>query len=199
MARAALTIIGLTGSIGMGKSTAAKIFESLDVPVHVADDAVHALLKKNGRAVPAIKKLFPDVVVKGAVDRKKLGAHVFHNAKALKKLEAILHPLIRKDRAAFIAAAKKKKAKAAVLDIPLLFEAGIDRECDITICVTAPYKVQKERVMARPDMTPEKFRAILKQQMPDKEKRRRADYVVQTGKGLAHTRSHLKKILSGLI
>jgi dephospho-CoA kinase len=191
-------IIGLTGGIGMGKSTAAKILRDLGLPVHNADDAVHALLRKGGKAVKPVAKYFPESFKGGAIDRKILGKLVFNNSRKLKQLEKILHPLVHKSEADFLRKVRKRKIPAAILEIPLLFETGAEKRCDFTICVMAPKPVQKARVMKRPGMTPERFKAILSRQMPDSEKQKRADLVVQTGKGIADTKKRFIYILSEL-
>jgi dephospho-CoA kinase len=178
-----MKVIGLTGSIGMGKTTAAELFRRRGVPVYDADRAVHGLSAKGGRAVPAIGRAFPGVVIDGAVDRKKLGAVVFKDAKALKRLEAILHPLVAEERQAFLRRMRARRKKAVLLDIPLLFETGNDALADVIVVVSAPAFLQTARVMKRPGMTAEKLAGILSHQMPDAEKRRRADLVVRTGAG----------------
>jgi dephospho-CoA kinase len=190
-----MLVIGLTGGIGMGKSTAAKILQEFGLPVYHADKAVHLLLKKGGAAVKPVAKLFPDTLKKGAIDRQALGEIVFGDDAKLKKLEKILHPLVQKMENEFLSKAKKRKALAAVLEIPLLFETNGGKRCDFTICVTAPKDVQKERVLQREGMTPAKFAAILKRQMSDKDKRAKADYVVHTGDGYAKTVEQLRRIL----
>ena len=191
-------IIGLTGSIGMGKSTAAKIFRGFGLPVYNADQAVHALLAKGGKGVKPVARLFPDTLRNGAIDRRALGHQVFTSPAKLRRLENILHPLVQQAERAFVNKARQKKVKAGVLEIPLLFETKANRRCDVTICVTAPQAVQKERVMRRPDMTAAKFRAILKLQMPDREKRRRADHIISTAKSTADTRRQLTRLWAGL-
>jgi dephospho-CoA kinase len=193
-----MLIIGLTGSIGMGKSTAAQILRGFGLPVHNADRAVHDLLKKGGAAVRRVGKLFPAVIRRNAVDRAMLGRTVFHNPRKLRQLEKILHPLVRKTERVFLQKARRRKSPAVILEIPLLFETGAEKRCDLTLCVTAPKAVQKKRVLKRPGMTEAKFRAILKCQMPDREKRRRVDYVIGTGKSVADTRRQLQKTLEGL-
>jgi dephospho-CoA kinase len=187
-------ILGLTGSIGMGKSAAAKIFQGLGLPVYNADEAVHELLRRGGKAVKPVARLFPATLKKGAIERRALGREVFSASAKLRRLEKILHPLERRAERAFLLKARKRGAKAAVLEIPLLFETKADARCDLTLCVTASPAVQKERVMKRPGMTAAKFRAILKRQMPDREKRRRADVVVDTTKGLAATRRQVLRL-----
>ncbi|MCW2235537.1 dephospho-CoA kinase [Azospirillum canadense] len=191
-----MIVLGLTGSIGMGKSTAARMLKRMGAPVCDSDAVVHGLLAKHGAAVPAIDAAFPGVVRDGAVDRRALGAAVFGNAEALKRLEAILHPAVREAQRVFLARAARRGVRVAVLDIPLLFETGGERRVDRTVVVTAPFLVQKARVLARPGMTPEKFAAILLRQTPDAEKRRRADYVVNTGDGRLRTRRALGKIIA---
>ncbi|NTU76628.1 MAG: dephospho-CoA kinase [Alphaproteobacteria bacterium] len=190
-------VIGLTGSIGMGKTTAAKILKGLGLSVFDADKAVHALMRKGGKAVKPIATLFPEAVESGAIQRRKLGHAVFQDPGRLKKLEKILHPLVRGDERAFLARARRRGG-AAVLEIPLLFETGAEKLCDVVFCVTAPRAVQRERVLKRRGMTPSKFEAILKRQMPDKEKRKRADVVIDTSKGLAPTRRKIEKIVKKL-
>lgn len=193
-----MKIIGLTGSIGMGKSTAAELFRRRGVPVYDADRAVHGLSAKGGRAVPAIARAFPGVVVDGAVDRKKLGAQVFGDDKALKRLEAILHPLVADIRRAFLHRARARRVSAVVLDVPLLFETGGDALADVIVVVSAPAFLQTERVMKRPGMTREKLAGILSHQMPDGEKRRRADLVIQTGTGKRAAQRQIDRLLAGL-
>jgi len=194
-----MIVIGLTGGIGAGKSTAAKILSKKGLPVYSADAAVHKLLGKGGAAVRQIEKLFPGAVKKGAVDRQALGKIVFSAPKKLKQLERILHPLVRKTEAVFLVKARKKGAKAAVLEIPLLFETGAEKRCDTVIVVTAPLHVRKARVLERKGMTAAKFKAITRQQMTDAEKRRRADHIVPTADGLAQTRTRLGKTLKTIL
>ncbi|WP_448205206.1 dephospho-CoA kinase [Azospirillum sp. sgz302134] len=191
-----MIVLGLTGSIGMGKSTAARMLASMGAPVCDSDAVVHGLLGRHGAAVPAIDAAFPGVVRDGAVDRRALGAAVFGNPEALKRLEAILHPKVREAQQSFLRHAARRGVKVAVLDIPLLFETGGERRVDRTVVVSAPFTVQKARVLARPGMTPEKFAAILARQTPDAEKRRRADYVVNTGDGRLSTRRALREIIA---
>jgi dephospho-CoA kinase len=190
---AVLIIIGLTGGIGMGKSAVAKILRGFGLPVYNADRAVHALLKKGGKAVKPVAKIFPEVLKRSAIDRKILGRIVFGHKHKLKKLEKILHPLVRREEKRFLAKARKQKKPASVLEIPLLFETGGDKRCDVTICVMAPKKVQMARVMQRPGMNRQKFKAIQALQMPDKKKRQLADYVVDTGGSIGATRGRLVK------
>jgi len=187
-------ILGLTGSIGMGKSTAAAMFRHDGIAVHDADAAVHDLLRRGGAAVPAVAKAFPEAVRDGAVDRKALGALVFGKPEALRRLEAILHPLVRRRMRRFLQQAGRRGDRLVVLDIPLLLETGGERFCDAVAVVSAPRLLQRQRVLARPGMTREKFAAILAAQMPDREKRRRADQVVPTGLGRRQTRLALRAL-----
>ncbi len=191
-----MRILGLTGSIGMGKSSAARIFRRLGIPVHDADHEVHALTREGGRAVPAIARAFPGTVARGVLDRKALGARVFADTRELKRLEAILHPLVRASQRRFIAANPRKKL--VVLDIPLLFEGGNERRCHAVMVVTASRTIQRQRVLRRPGMTEEKMANILAHQMPDGEKRRRADFVVPTGAGFRSTLRRIRIIAKHL-
>jgi dephospho-CoA kinase len=194
-----MIVLGLTGSLGMGKSTAAALFRRLGVPVHDSDAAVHRLLAPRGAAVAAVAAGFPGVLRRdGGVDRTALGARVFGDQAALKRLERILHPLVRRSQKRFLAAARAQRRPLVVLDVPLLFETGGERRCDRMVVVTAPAFLQRRRVMARPGMTEARFRAVLAQQMPDAEKRRRADYVVPSGLGRAVTFRRLKRIVAAL-
>ena len=197
-----MVILGLTGSIGMGKSTAAADFRRLRVAVHDADETVHALMAPGGAAFDQICQAFPGVRSKVGIDRKRLGDLVFADMAALKKLEAILHPLVRKQKTEFLKRSALRRQNLVVLDVPLLFETGGEAKCDAVVVVTAPTFVQRARVMARPGMTTEKFESILAKQVPDLIKRRSADFVVQTGLGriaslrkirhIAHTAPFLK-------
>ena len=195
-----MIIIGLTGSIGMGKSTAAAMLRELGVPVHEADAEVHNLLESGGKGAIAVAAAFPPNAYaaiyksQNSVDRKKLGEIVFHNDQERIMLESILHPLVREAQDQFIRHQKSLGHNIAVLDIPLLFETGRETALDYTIVVTAPYFIQKMRVLSRPGMSEEKFWAILKRQMPDVEKRARADFIVHTGLGRAYTMRQLKSI-----
>lgn len=173
-------LIGLTGSIGMGKSTTAGLFAAAGVPVWDADTAVHRLYARRGAAVPAILALCPQAVRDGTVDRGALKSWIARDAEALGRIEAAVHPLVTAARADFIAAAARAGADMVVLDIPLLFETGAESTVDAVVVVSAPAEVQRARVLARPGMTEDHFKAILDRQMPDAEKRRRADYVVET-------------------
>lgn len=191
-----MIIIGLTGSIGMGKSTVAGMFADAGIPVHDADKTVHRLY--SGRAVPLIEAAFPGTTANGAVDRQKLAAAVLGDAAALKRLEAIVHPLVREDEQAFLKTARESGAAIAILDIPLLFETGGSSRVDKTVVVSAPPEAQRERVLARPGMTVEKFAAILSKQMPDAEKRARAHFVVDTGGTFEETRRQVGEIIAAL-
>ncbi|MBD2748162.1 dephospho-CoA kinase [Microvirga sp. BT688] len=185
-------VLGLTGSIGMGKSATADLFRRLGVPVHDADATVHRLYR--GRAAPLIEQAFPGTVADGTVDRAKLGAAVLNSPERLKELEAIVHPLVREEEENFLACVSAL-APIAVLDIPLLFETGGDRRCDAALVVTAPAHVQRERVLARPGMTAEKFSAILAKQMPDADKRARAHFLVDTSRGFASAEAQVRSIV----
>ncbi|HEX7752643.1 MAG TPA: dephospho-CoA kinase [Novosphingobium sp.] len=189
-------VLGLTGSIGMGKSAVAAMFAELGVPVFDADAAVHALQGPQGALLPAIEAAFPGTTGPGGVDRAKLGAAVFGDPAALKRLEGIVHPAVAAMRRDFFA--DHADAPLVVLDIPLLFEKGAAR-VDAVVVVSAPAEVQRARVLARPGMTEAKFEAILKLQMPDAEKRARADHVIDTGVPLAETRAAVQRLVRGLV
>jgi dephospho-CoA kinase len=189
-------VLGLTGSIGMGKSATAGLFRDFGVPVHDADAAVHALYR--GPAAPLIEEAFPGTVSEGVVDRAKLAARVLGDADAMRRLEAIVHPLVRREEVSFLRDATRGRRDLAVLDVPLLFETGGETRCDAVLVVTAPSEVQAERVLARPGFTPEKLAAILANQMPDSEKRRRAHFVVDTGSGFPRARAQVSDIVRAL-
>ncbi len=189
-------ILGLTGSVGMGKSTTAGFFADAGVPVHDADAVVHRLYED--AAVPAIEAAFPDTTNAGKVDRTRLAARVLGDDAALKRLEAIIHPMVQDAEARTIATARARGDKVVVLDIPLLFETGADARVDAVVVVSAPADVQCARVLGRPGMTEEKFAAILAKQMPDAEKRRRADFVVDTSGGLDAARDQVRAILDAV-
>jgi dephospho-CoA kinase len=191
-------VIGLTGSIGMGKSTAARMLREMGVPVFDADATVHRLLARGGAAVRPIEAEFPGTVRDGAVDRQELGRRVFGNDEGRRRLERIVHPLVGRAERQFLARAARERRPVVVRDVPLLFETGGHKRCDATVVVTAPPHVQAQRVMARHGMTPEKFAAILRVQMPDARKRQRADFVVPTGRGRQVTREALAAILHRL-
>ncbi|MEN9932427.1 MAG: dephospho-CoA kinase [Pseudomonadota bacterium] len=190
------TIIGLTGSIGMGKSTVASMFRQLGVPVFDADAEVRRVQGPGGRALAAIEELFPGTTHEGGLHREKLGAAVFGDHGKLRALEQILHPLVAEAQSAFLGQHRLKPA--IVLDVPLLFEKGGWRRCHLTVVVSAPFRVQRARVLARPGMTREKFAGILKGQMPDREKRARADVVIETGRGRRETWLAVKRVVRSL-
>jgi dephospho-CoA kinase len=189
-------ILGLTGSIGMGKSTTARMFRGCGAPVHDSDGTVHRLYA--GRAAPLIEEAFPGVTRNGVVDRGMLGQRVLGNAIAMKRLEALVHPMVREEELAFRAAAVAARTSVAVLDIPLLFETGGDRRVDAVVVVTARPETQRARVLARAGMTPERFEQILARQTPDAEKRTRAHFIVDTEGGLASAGRQVSDILRAL-
>jgi len=191
-----MIVLGLTGSIGMGKSATARMFSEAGVPVHDSDEAVHRLYA--GKAAPLIEAAFPGVVVDGSVDRTRLAARVLGDAAALKAVEAIVHPLVRADADAFVARHRAAGAPLLVLDIPLLFETGGRGRVDKVAVVSAPAAMQRERVLARPGMTAEKFEAILARQVPDAEKRRQADFVIDTSRGFDVARAEVERIVAAL-
>lgn len=191
-----MIVLGLTGSIGMGKSTAAKMFREAGVPVHDSDEAVHRLY--SGKAAALIEAAFPGVTRDGTVDRTLLGQRVLGDAAALKTLEGIVHPLVRADADAFLAGHRQAGVPLAVLDIPLLFETGGRGRVDRVVVVSAPADQQRNRVLARPGMTEEKFESILAKQVPDAEKRRLADYVIDTGSGFNVTREAIRVVIGEL-
>ena len=190
-----MIILGLTGGIGMGKSTAAGAFRRARIPVFDADAVVHRLQARGGRAVRAIATAFPGTVRNGAVDRAALRQAVLGKPDALPRLEGILHPMVREEERAFVARARRRGARAVVLDIPLLLETGGDERVDRIIVVSAPHAVQMHRIRARRRMSDADVRAVIARQMPDAEKRRRARWVVPTGLGQALTLRRLKAIL----
>jgi len=181
----------------MGKSTTAGFFAELGVPVHDADAAVHRLYE--AEAVPLIETAFPGTTAEGAVDREKLARRVLDDPAAIKKLEGIVHPLVRAAEEQFLAEAARKNTRVAVLDIPLLFETGGDRRCDAVVVVSAPEDIQRIRIFSRPGMTEQKFAGIVANQMPDAEKRRRADFVVDTSKGFDAARAQVREILARIV
>jgi dephospho-CoA kinase len=189
-------ILGLTGSIGMGKSTTARMFEEAGVPVHDSDKTVHRLYA--GKAAPLIERRFPGSTADGVVDREKLAKAVLDHAGALKELEAIVHPLVREDEKLFLEKERGTGTPLVVLDIPLLFEVGAEDRVDKVAVVSAPPEVQRQRVLSRPGMTEAKFEAILEKQVPDAEKRRRADYVIDSGNGLEPARRTVERIIEEL-
>ncbi|RDV04052.1 dephospho-CoA kinase [Undibacter mobilis] len=186
-------VLGLTGSIGMGKTATAKMFADEGIPVQDADAAVHALYE--GKATALIEAAFPGTTADGKVDRAKLGAMVIGKPDAMAKLEKIVHPLVARERDDFLTGAEKAGADIVVLDIPLLYETGSDLNCDAVVVVSAPAELQRERVLARPGMTEERFAAILAKQMPDEQKRARADFIVDTSRGFDAARDQVREIL----
>jgi dephospho-CoA kinase len=191
-----MLVLGLTGSIGMGKSTVAAMFRAEGIAVHDADAVVHALYR--GEGAPKIEAAFPGTTLDGVVDRGLLGARVLDDPAALARLEAIMHPMVAASRDAFLTEAEKTGARLAVLDVPLLFETGGDRRVDAVVLVTAPEAVQKERVSRRPGMTLERLAVILARQMPDAEKRARAHFIIDTGGEFAATARQVRAILRAL-
>jgi dephospho-CoA kinase len=189
-------VLGLTGSIAMGKTTTAKLFAEAGVPVHDADAAVHRLYE--GEAVAAIEAAFPGTTKDGKVDRAALGQRVLNAPAALQRLESIVHPLVRQSEQRFLESAEKSGAKVVVLDIPLLFETGADRRVDAVVVVTAPPEVQRARAIER-GLSPAQFEALLARQMPDAEKRARADFVVDTSRGIEAARAQVRDILAAVV
>lgn len=192
-----MLLLGLTGSIGMGKSTTAKLFEEAGVPVYDADATVHKVYE--GEAAPAVEAAFPGSTVNGKVDRQKLSAMVVNNADAMKRLETIVHPMLRSHQLKFLDDAEKSGAPVAVLDVPLLYETGGENRVDAVVVVTTAPEIQRERILARDNMTPEKLDAILARQLPDAEKRKRADFVVDTSHGLEPVRQRIGEILREVV
>lgn len=188
-----MIVLALTGSIGMGKSTTAAMFRDLGVPVHDADATVHALYA--GKAVPAITELFPEAVKNGVVDRAALGAVVLRDAEAMKRLEAVIHPMVWAEEQAFLSSARKRGDAMVVLDIPLLFETGGEKRVDGIVVVTCEPDEQRRRVLARPGMSEQKFEAILARQIPDSLKRQKADFLVVTDGGLDEARRQVADIV----
>lgn len=191
-----MQILGLTGSIGMGKSTSADMFREEGIPVYDADATVHRLYA--GRAAPLIEAAFPGTVRDGTVDRKQLAGHVVGKPDAMKRLEAIIHPLVHEEERAFLARARETGAALVVLDIPLLFETGGENRVDQIVVVTAPADIQRARVLARGTMSEEQFAAILKKQVPDAEKRARADFIIRTDQGMEAARTTVRDIITAL-
>jgi dephospho-CoA kinase len=193
-----MIILGLTGSIGMGKTTAANLLRKLGVPVHDADEVVHRLLRKGGAAVALVEAAFPHTVWGGQVDRPRLAARVFGDDAALKQLEAILHPLVQAEERRFLQRNLRRRQPVVALDIPLLFETGGDRRCDAVAVVTCPGFLQTQRVMARHGMTRNKLEVIRQRQMNDHDKRRQADFILPTGSGRRVTLVKLRAALASL-
>ncbi len=188
-----MIVLGLTGSIGMGKSTTAKLFAEAGVPVYDADATVHKIYQ--GEAAPAIEAAFPGTTVNGKVDRNRLSAQVVHDPVAMKRLEQIVHPMLRSHHQKFLQDAEQAGAPVAVIDVPLLFETGGEQRVDAVLVVTTTPEIQRQRILARDNMTHEKLDAILARQLPDAEKRRRADFVVDTSDGLEPVRARIRDIL----
>lgn len=193
-----MIVLGLTGSIGMGKTTVTGQFADAGAATTNADAIVHALLEKDEKVIAAIGEQFPEAIDDGKVSRQKLGAAVFNDDIAIRKLEHILHPRVRAAEVSFVLKSQKEGKELVVLDIPLLYESGADARCDAVVVVTAPEDVQRERVMSRPHMTEEKFRAILSRQLPDAEKRTRADFIIETHKGLEHSAEAVQTVIAAL-
>jgi dephospho-CoA kinase len=193
-----MIVIGLTGSIGMGKTETARMFMAEGIPVSESDAIVHRLYDRDGAAVKPVEALVPGVVVEGRIDREKLAKYLGAHPRDFARLEAIVHPLVRAEQEKFLKEARRRKSRLAVLDIPLLFETGRDRDVDKIVVITAPADVQRRRVLARPGMTPEKFASILARQLPDEEKRAKADFIVDSGRGLDHARAEVRRIIAHL-
>jgi dephospho-CoA kinase len=191
-------LVGLTGSIGMGKTETARMFAKLGIPVYDSDAAVHALYDAGGAAVPLIESAFPGSVKNGRVDRARLMEQLNADKAAFKKLEAIVHPLVGEDQRGFLERAAGQGAEMVVLDIPLLFETGGHARMDAVVVVSAPHDVQRKRVLARPGMTPDKLDSILSRQVPDAQKRAQAHFVVETDQGLEHAFEQVKRVVAAL-
>lgn len=194
-----MKIVALTGSIGMGKSTTSTMFQDLGVPIWDADAAVHRLYSPGGAAIAPLQALIPEAIGPEGVDRGVLTARILRDATLLKQIEAIVHPLVGKDRADFLAAAREKGAPLVIVDVPLLFETGGEAYVDAVIVVSCPADIQKARVLARPGMTDEKFQAILARQTPDEIKRAKSDFVIETGLGLDAAREQVGKVYAALM
>ncbi len=191
-----MIILGLTGSIGMGKSTTADMFRAEHIPVHDADQTVHQLYMNE--AVIPLGKMFPSAVVNGIVDRQELGRIVLADRFKMQQLEKLVHPMVREKEISFLQNARDDGAFLVVLDIPLLYETGGDSRVDAVVVVSASFAEQKKRVLARDGMTEEKFRSILKNQLPDEEKRKRADFVIDTGSGLENAHQQVREVIQQL-
>lgn len=193
-----MKIIGLTGSIAMGKSTVAIMLRRMGIPLFDADRVVHELIKPKGAALPLVQQAFPQMVEDGILDRMAMAQLIFNDVAAKKRLENILHPLVAAARDRFLDHARRQRKRMVILDIPLLFENGLEKICDAVIVVSAPNFVQKARALARPGMSAEKLSLILAQQWPDWKKKRQADYVLHNGLGKAHTWRQLKRLIEDL-
>lgn len=193
-----MIVIGLTGGIGMGKSTAARAFRRLGIPVHDADATVHRLYGRGGAGVRTIGAIAPDAIVDGAVSREALRRRALTDPAFLARLEAAIHPLVRREERRFLARCRRRRSPLAVLDIPLLFETGGDRRVDHVVVVSAPAATQRTRVLGRPGMTEARLAAILARQMPDAEKRRRAHTVIRTGLSRHHAQRGIRRLVARL-
>jgi dephospho-CoA kinase len=193
-----MKIIGLTGSIAMGKTDTARLFAEQGIPVFDSDEVVHKLYARGGRGVVAVQKLYPEAVVSGAVDRRRLAAGLVRDPALLAKLEALVHPLVRAELTEFLAKQRRRSSPLVVVDVPLLFETGRENEFDAIVVVSAPAEMQRARALARPGMTDEILKLIMSRQMPDAEKRKRADYVVDTGKGHDVAGGQVREIVNQL-
>lgn len=190
-----MVIVGLTGSIGMGKSETAKMFRALGIAVYDADAAVHAIYAPGGAAVAPVEAAFPGVTGAGGIDRELLAKRVLNDPAALKILEAIVHPLVGLEQMKFLQRASDEKADIVVIDVPLLYETGGEKRVDCVVLVSAPYELQRERVLQRPNMSEEKFQAILAKQVPDSEKRRKADFIIDSSQGLEAAAAQVKALI----
>lgn len=190
-----MVIVGLTGSIGMGKSETAKMFRRLGIAVYDADAAVHGIYAPGGSAVAPIEEAFPGVTGPNGVDRDALAKRVLNDPAALKKLESIVHPLVGLEQQKFLAQAAAEKAEIIVIDVPLLYETGGQKRVDCVVLVSAPYEMQRERVLARPGMSEEKFQSILAKQVPDAQKREQADYIIDSSKGLEAAMAQVEALI----
>ena len=199
MTKKNIILVGLTGSIGMGKTMTAKIFQEAGAAIFDADAAVHELYSKGGAAVPILRAVFPDIIKDGAIVRARLAKHLQKDPLNFEVLESFIHPLVGEMRAKAIAHAIADQKQIMVFDVPLLFETGGDARVDKTVVVSANAKMQKERVLARDGMNVEKFKLILSRQMPDKEKRKRADFIVYTDKGLESAKADVQSIMKTLL
>lgn len=193
-----MIVVGLTGSIGMGKTTTANMFKELGCPVFDADQAVKDLYSKGGKAVPLIKAVFPDAIKNGTIDRKVLGLHMRADPLNLKVLESFVHPWVGELRQKFFEDARRRESKVVILDVPLLFETNGHKRVEKTIVVTAPFKIQKERVLAREGMSEALFETLLSRQMPDADKQKLADYIISTATSLSETREQVQSVLERL-
>jgi dephospho-CoA kinase len=191
-----MKIVGLTGSLAMGKSHTARLFAEQGIPVFDADAVVHELYRPGGKAVTSIRRLVPEAIVGDAVDRQRLSTAILSDESLLDRLEAAIHPLVREEQAKFIDRERRRKSPIVIIDVPLLFETGHESEFDSIIVVTAPPDIQRQRALARPGMTPEKLDFILARQLPDSEKRARADFLVETGGSPEQARSQVKRIVN---